>query len=138
MFYILNASILRPLNKNNKFENKCLLLFLQCTVPGLIEGETYQFRVKAVNAAGPGEASKPTKPIVAKPKNLAPRIDRSTLDDIKIIAGQSFSFDVKVSALNFDIVIYFVDVEWDSFFPNFLSEPILLMKKNLNWNLEDF
>lgn len=95
--------------------------------------------MKAVNAAGPGEASKPTKPIVAKPKNLAPRIDRSTLDDIKIKAGQSFSFDVKVSALNFDIVvIYFVDVEWDSFFPNFLNEPILLMKKNFNWNLEDF
>uniref|UniRef100_A0A8D8XJS7 Twitchin n=1 Tax=Cacopsylla melanoneura TaxID=428564 RepID=A0A8D8XJS7_9HEMI len=67
-----------------------------CTVPGLIEGETYQFQVKAVNAAGPGEPSKPTGPIVAKPKNLAPRIDRSTLDDIKIKAGQSFSFDVKV------------------------------------------
>ncbi|KAI5726324.1 hypothetical protein M8J76_000791 [Diaphorina citri] len=67
-----------------------------CTVPGLIEGETYQFQVRAVNAAGPGEASKPTAPIVAKPKNLAPRIDRSTLNDVKIKAGQSFSFDVKV------------------------------------------
>jgi hypothetical protein len=65
-------------------------------VPGLIEGETYQFQVRAVNAAGPGEASKPTAPIVAKPKNLAPRIDRSTLNDVKIKAGQSFSFDVKV------------------------------------------
>lgn len=65
----------------------------------MIEGETYQFQVKAVNAAGPGEPSKPTRGIVAKPKNLAPRIDRSTLDDIKIKAGQSFNFDVKVGVL---------------------------------------
>jgi len=41
----------------------------ECTVPNLKEGEEYQFRVKAVNAAGPGTPSIPTGPVVAeKPK----------------------------------------------------------------------
>ena len=30
---------------------------------GLTEGKGYQFRVKAVNKAGPGEASEPTKQV---------------------------------------------------------------------------
>lgn len=65
--------------------------------PGLIEGQAYEFRVRAVNAAGPGEPSDATLPIVAKPRNLAPKIDRSTLVPVKIKAGQSFSYDVNVS-----------------------------------------
>lgn len=35
-------------------------------VTGLNEGEVYQFRVRAVNKAGPGEASEPTLPHTAK------------------------------------------------------------------------
>ncbi len=66
-------------------------------VPDLIEGQAYEFRVRAVNAAGPGEPSDATLPIVAKPRNLAPKIDRSNLIQIKIKAGQSFNYDVNVS-----------------------------------------
>ncbi|KAI5639981.1 immunoglobulin i-set domain-containing protein [Phthorimaea operculella] len=67
------------------------------TVPDLIEGQTYEFRVKAVNKAGPGEPSESTHPIVAKPRNLAPKIDRTNLIDIKIKVGTKFGFDVKVT-----------------------------------------
>ena len=36
------------------------------TVPNLKEGKEYQFRVKAVNEAGPGTASTSTGPVVAE------------------------------------------------------------------------
>lgn len=54
------------------------------------------YSVRAVNKAGPGEPSDSTHPIVAKPRNLAPKIDRTNLIDIKIKVGQKFGFDVKV------------------------------------------
>ena len=48
------------------------ILFIQQTpeckarVPDLKEGNVYQFRVKAVNKAGPGEPGEPTQPHTAK------------------------------------------------------------------------
>lgn len=37
-------------------------------VEGLIEGHEYEFRIVAVNRAGPSEPSDPSKGIIAKPR----------------------------------------------------------------------
>lgn len=69
---------------------------LKATVNDLMEGQPYEFRVRAVNEAGPGDASNVVK-ITPKTRNLAPFIDRTNLNDVKIKAGQSHTFDVKVT-----------------------------------------
>ncbi|KJH43663.1 fibronectin type III domain protein [Dictyocaulus viviparus] len=66
------------------------------TIVGLKEGEEYQFRVKAVNKAGPGEASEPSQKVVAKPRNLKPWIDREKMKTLTIKVGQDVEFDVPV------------------------------------------
>ena len=38
----------------------------KCTIPRLKEGKKYQFRVKAVNELGPGQASKSTSPVTVE------------------------------------------------------------------------
>lgn len=67
----------------------------EARVDGLIEGNEYQFRVKAVNKAGPSQPSEPSSSVIAKPRNLAPKIDH--IRDITVHAGQPIKLDVKVS-----------------------------------------
>lgn len=40
----------------------------KATVPNLDEGVEYEFRVKAINDAGPGEPSDASKSVVCKPR----------------------------------------------------------------------
>lgn len=41
----------------------------EASILGLKEGEEYQFRIRAVNKAGTGESSDPSRKIIAKPRN---------------------------------------------------------------------
>lgn len=67
------------------------------TAPDLLDGQTYEFRVKAVNKAGPSEPSVATQPFRVRHKHLAPKIDKTVLHEIRIKAGQPFNFEVPVS-----------------------------------------
>jgi len=67
------------------------------TIEGLYEGEQLEFRVKAVNAAGPGTPSKPTDMHLVKYKNLKPKIDRAGLKNLTLQVGKTHKFEVKVA-----------------------------------------
>ena len=70
---------------------------LKCTVPNLVEGETYDFRCKAITAGGIGAASNEVGPVTCRARNLPPRIDRTNLLEVRCKAGESFNFDVNIS-----------------------------------------
>lgn len=69
----------------------------KATIPDLIEGHKYQFRVKAVNKGGLSKPSQPSDTLLAKDRFKAPKIDRSTLKDITVKAGQHIKIDAKIS-----------------------------------------
>jgi predicted phage tail protein len=66
-------------------------------VPDLQEGQKYQFRVKAVNKGGESKPSPPSDTITAKDRFVPPKIDRTSLRDLTVKAGQHIRLDVKVS-----------------------------------------
>ncbi|EJW78469.1 hypothetical protein WUBG_10622 [Wuchereria bancrofti] len=66
----------------------------KATAANLTPGETYQFRVRAVNKSGKGEPSDPTREIIAKPKKLAPKINLAGLFDIRVRAGSQVHLEV--------------------------------------------
>lgn len=67
----------------------------EARVTDLIEGMSYTFRVRAVNAAGPGKPSDPSDSVTAKSRRQAPHIDRTNIKDLTIKAGQTIRFDCK-------------------------------------------
>lgn len=65
-------------------------------VEGLKEKGEYQFRIIAVNKAGPGAASDPSKSQICRHRALKPRIDRTNLKTIIVRAGKPVKFDVDI------------------------------------------
>ena len=63
-------------------------------VSDLIEGVEYQFRVKAVNKAGPSAPSEPSTSVVTKPRHLFPKIEH--IRDVTVHAGQPIKLDAKI------------------------------------------
>ncbi|VDN28526.1 unnamed protein product [Gongylonema pulchrum] len=70
---------------------------LTATIGNLKEGSEYEFRVRAKNKAGPGDPSDPSESVIAKPRHLAPKIDRSAIEEIKVRAGTDFQLNIPVS-----------------------------------------
>lgn len=66
-------------------------------VPDLVEGQTYQFRVKAINKAGVGKPSHPSDSMVAKNRFEKPRIDRTHMKDTTLKAGHNLRLDINVT-----------------------------------------
>ncbi|GIY57128.1 twitchin [Caerostris extrusa] len=68
---------------------------LKCRVDGLKEGVQYQFRVKAVNKAGPGEPSDPSKPVIAKARYVKPYIIGDEVKGMIIKKGQMIKYEIQ-------------------------------------------
>jgi hypothetical protein len=70
----------------------------KATVQNLQEGKEYEFRVTAVNKGGVGQPSEASRAQVAKPRFVAPRIDKMSLKTITVKAGQTVNIDVSYLA----------------------------------------
>ncbi|CAF0846330.1 unnamed protein product [Brachionus calyciflorus] len=67
-------------------------------VTGLSEGKEYEFRVIALNKAGPGEPSEVSRSQIAKPRFVAPRIDKLSLKPVTVKAGQTINVEANFIA----------------------------------------
>ncbi|XP_033116214.1 twitchin-like [Anneissia japonica] len=77
--------------------NKYPLKDTNMTIPDLVEGEEYEFRVLAENEAGMSEPSEASQPTVAKDPEIPPSLEIGDLKDVTIKAGNMVKFEVKFS-----------------------------------------
>lgn len=70
----------------------------KATVPNLVEGEEYEFRVIAVNKGGNSDPSEASLPVIAKPRFQAPTFNKNLLEDITVKAGQRFGWTIPIEA----------------------------------------
>uniref|UniRef100_A0AC35TXM9 Ig-like domain-containing protein n=1 Tax=Rhabditophanes sp. KR3021 TaxID=114890 RepID=A0AC35TXM9_9BILA len=66
-------------------------------VNNLKEGVEYEFRIVPVNKAGKGTPSDPSQTITAKCRNVPPKIDKSSIQEIKVRAGELIDLTVPIS-----------------------------------------
>ena len=59
------------------------------------EGKTYEFRVKAINKSGEGEASEPCKPVLCKSRFVKPFLIGDVMEDLVVKKGKNLSWDLK-------------------------------------------
>ena len=71
----------------------------ECTakVTDLTEHSKYKFRIRAVNRAGQGEPSEPSKEVTCRTRNAPPVIDRTNMDPVKIKVGEPLKLNIKVA-----------------------------------------
>lgn len=65
-------------------------------VKGLELGKSYNFRVRALNAAGLGEPGPESKELVCKYKKLKPKINRKSLQELTVLIDEPIKFDVDI------------------------------------------
>ncbi|CAF4536552.1 unnamed protein product [Rotaria sp. Silwood1] len=65
---------------------------------GLTEGKEYEFRIVAVNKAGPSEPSEASKAVIAKPRFLKPRINKVGLKSVTVKQGQTITLEAPYTA----------------------------------------
>jgi hypothetical protein len=68
------------------------------SVAGLAEGKEYEFRVIALNKGGQSEPSEASKPQLAKSRFVAPRIDKTSLKNVTVKAGQMVNLEAQFLA----------------------------------------
>lgn len=93
--YILQQRSANDTNdKSWKNVNELPIHNLVHTVPNLIEGNEYHFRVIAVNDVGESEPSKPSQSITIEEQPNKPCMDLGGIRDITCRAGEDFSIHV--------------------------------------------